>query len=118
MRGETIQRVATPTALLVALPEQLAARCTAVLGASGLRVLRVGHAAAACERIPVVMPQLVLVPGDQASVAEPDLDMITDRCIAVGAQLMRLEADIPAATLASELRHAASAALVRATHGS
>ncbi len=118
VRGETIQRVATPSALLVALPEQLAARCTAVLGSTGLRVLRMGHVAAACERIPVVMPQLVVVSSGAGTLAEPDLEMITDRCVAVGAQLMQIEDGVPTATLASELRQAASAALLRAMQGS
>src|SRR5262249_49491311 len=60
VKRETIQRVATPTAILVGLPDELAGTCTDVLGDGGLRVLRAGHVAAASERIPVVMPQLVV----------------------------------------------------------
>lgn len=111
MRGSTLQRVASPTAILVDLPDGVAARCTALLSGSGLRVLRVGHVAAACERIPVVMPQLVLV---SPALDDLDREMLADRCVAVGADVLVITPELAEATLASELRQAASAALLRA----
>lgn len=114
VKGETIQRVASPTAMLVGLSDTLAHRCTAVLGGTGLRVLRVGHVAAAGERLPVVMPQLVIVPHDMVA---SELEMLTDRCVAVGAHLLTLAPDATTASLSAELRQAASAALLRAMQG-
>ena len=61
MTRATIQRIATPTGILVGLPDALATFIIDVLGDRGLRVLKVGHVAAAAERIPVVMPQVVII---------------------------------------------------------
>ena len=115
MKRETIQRVATPTAILVGLPEGLAGPCTEALGDGGLRVLKVGHVAAASERIPVVMPQLVIV----ATTMRPDdFDTLNDRCVAVGASVLQLDPAIDPATLNATLRSAASAALIKALRSS
>lgn len=111
MKGQTIQRVATPTAMMVGLPEQLAGRCTAVLAGSGLRVLRVGHVAAACERMPVAMPQLVLA---RADLEEGERELLADRCVAVGAHLLALDPEATLASLSPVLLEAAGAALLRA----
>lgn len=110
VKGQTIQRVASPTAMLVGLPEHLANRCTVALGAGGLRVLRVGHVAAACERIPVVMPQLVLV---STTLRPEEEEMLGERCVAVGAEVMRLAPETDADALDVLLDDAAKAALVR-----
>lgn len=110
MKGETLQRVASPTAMLVGLPDQLAGRCTAVLAGTGVRVLRVGHVAAACERMPVAMPQVVVALDDLAAA---EREMLEDRCVAVGAQLLALPADATAKAVAAELLPAASHAVLR-----
>ncbi len=60
VKRETIQRKTSPGAMLIGLPETLAAASASALIDGGLRVLRVGHVAAACERIPVSMPQVVV----------------------------------------------------------
>jgi hypothetical protein len=110
-KGQTIQRVATPTAILVGLPEPLATICTDALADGGLRVLRVGHVAAACERIPVVMPQLVVV---QSTLRQEDTDMLADRCVAVGAEVIEITPDARAdGALKTMLKDAANMALIR-----
>jgi len=111
VKRETFQRVATPTGILVGLAEPLATACAGGLSAGGLRVLRVGHIAAACERIPVTMPQLVVVP---TSLHKADREELTDRCVAVGAELHEIPPDADAARTAAMLKEAANAALVRA----
>ena len=114
MKRETIQRVATPTAILVGLPDTLATTATDALGEGGLRVLRVGHVAAASERIPVVMPQLVVV---SATLRPDELEMLNDRCVAVGAEVLALGPGTPAQEIESRLRDAANAALIKALRG-
>lgn len=110
-KGATIQRIATPTAILVGLAEDLSAECTEALADGGLRVLKVGHVAAACERIPVVMPQLVVT----TSVLNPhDAETLNDRCVAVGAEIIKVAPDQDRRALAAILRDAANKALVRA----
>jgi hypothetical protein len=111
VKRQTIQRVATPTALLVGVTEPLAGLCTDTLAQGGLRVLRVGHVAAACERIPVIMPQLVIV---SQPLHADELEMLADRCVAVGAAVVEVapgrEAD---PSLEPMLREAARTALGR-----
>jgi hypothetical protein len=111
VRRETIQRVDSPTALLVGVTEPLATTCTDALSNGGLRVLRVGHVAAACERIPVIMPQLVVV---AATIRAEESDMLADRCVAVGAEVLKVAPDAPIdAALTTMLKDAANTALIR-----
>jgi hypothetical protein len=110
VKRETIQRVATPTAILVGVGEPLATACSDALADGGLRVLRVGHVAAACERIPVVMPQLVII----CTLRQDDTDMLADRCVAVGAEIITVAPDAVAdAPLKTKLKDAANMALIR-----
>jgi hypothetical protein len=111
MKRETIQRVATPTAILVALPEPFATQCSDQLADDGLKILKVGHVAGACEQLPIVMPQLVLAP---ATMAAADLDSLEDRCVAVGATLMKVEPTADWNALRPGLRQAGNDALIRA----
>jgi len=110
-KGATIQRIATPTAILVGLAEDLAAECTETLSDGGLKVLKVGHVAAACERIPVVMPQLVVT---STTLNPHDADTLNDRCVAVGAEIIKLAPDQDRRALAVLLKDAANMALIRA----
>jgi hypothetical protein len=110
-KGATIQRIATPTAILVGLPEDLAAHCTETLADGGLKVLKVGHVAAACERIPVVMPQLVVT---TTLLSAHDADTLNDRCVAVGAQVIKVAPDQDRRALSVQLKDAANMALIRA----
>jgi hypothetical protein len=111
VKRETIQRISTPTALIVGLSEALAAVCTQALDEGGLRVLRVGHVAAAAERIPVVMPQLVVV---STGTRPDDLETLTDRCVAVGADVVEASPTAPVADVEAMLREAANAAFIKA----
>ena len=116
VRRETIQRVATPTAILVGVAEPLATACSDALADGGLRVLRVGHVAAACERIPVVMPQLVVV---SSALRPEDTEMLADRCVAVGAEMVKIPPDAASnASVVKALKDAATTALIRSLRGS
>lgn len=114
MQRNTLQRIATPTALLVGLSDELATACIELLGEAGLRVLRVGHAAAASERIPVVMPQLVVVP---TTVGNAELETLRDRCVAVGAAVAELDPAESLASLTPRLKNAALLAAAKALAG-
>ncbi len=109
--GGTIQRIASPTAILVSLPEPLATHCNDVLADGGLKVLRVGHVAGACERLPIVMPQLVVAPS---SLVPEEIETLEDRCVAVGAELMKLEPANDPSAYTRMLTDAANDALIRA----
>ncbi|MBX3186321.1 MAG: hypothetical protein KF819_04865 [Labilithrix sp.] len=114
MKRETIQRVATPTAILVGLDDALAVMCTDLLADGGLRVLRVGHVAAASERIPVVMPQLVLT---STTLSDEDTETLADRCVAVGAEVLKLAPGTDPEALRPMLKNAAQTALIRSLRG-
>lgn len=87
MKSRTIQRLDVPTVMLVGLPEGHVAICADVVASTGFRVLRVAHAAAASERIPVVMPKLVVT---SAALPPRDAETLQDRCVAVGAEVVLL----------------------------
>lgn len=114
VKRETIQRIATPTAILVGIPDDLTGLIAEALGDAGLRVLKVGHVAAASERIPVVMPQLVLV---STTLRPIDLEVIADRCVAVGAEVLTIGPNENPENLAVTLKAAAHAALIKALRG-
>lgn len=110
-KSATIQRVATPTAFLVGLPEPLASITDEILVDGGLRVMRVGHVAAACERLPVVMPQLVVA---LVTMLPQDAEVLADRCVAVGAELLKVSPEGNVEATKTLLRDAANMALIRA----
>ncbi|HVJ92025.1 MAG TPA: hypothetical protein VM580_19625 [Labilithrix sp.] len=114
MKRETIQRVATPTGIIVGLSDELASLCTDALGEGGLRVLRAGHVAAASERIPVIMPQLVIV---STTLRQEELEILVDRCVAVGAEVIRIAPDVDRKALMSTMWTAANNALIKALRG-
>jgi hypothetical protein len=111
VKRETIQRVATPTAILVAVPDDLSTLCADTLADGGLKVLKVGHVAAAAERIPVVMPQLVLL---GSGLRPEELEAMKDRCVAVGAAVVHVAPGADRRDLASALKHAANTAFIKA----
>lgn len=100
--------------MLVGLAEDVASFCNENLADAGIRVLRVSHLAAASERIPVVMPQIVVVP---AYLGVEESDMLTDRCVAVGAEIIKVDEGPDQKTLKETLRVAGQNALVRAFRG-
>jgi hypothetical protein len=89
LKSRTIQRLDVPTVMLIGLPEPHVVVCADVVATTGFRVLRVAHAAAAAERIPVIMPKLVVV---SSALPARDHEALADRCVAVGAELLTLGA--------------------------
>lgn len=77
-----------PHALVVGLPDEHVALCHEVMGDAGLRVdvMRSG-VAAACERIPRALPQMVVA---SAALGPDALSAIEDRAVAVGAVFLLL----------------------------
>jgi hypothetical protein len=94
--------------MLVALDARLQESCTTLLAILGLRVFKVGHAVGACERIPVVMPKLVIA---STTLKESDGEALRDRAIAVGAELLWLAPDTAEEKTNEVVRDAAIAAL-------
>lgn len=88
MDDTTTQLYVEPSAIAVGLRDELLALCHEVLPPAGLTVYRVAHAHAACERMAVLLPRLVVV---QADMRAPDLDLIEDRAKAVGALVLHLD---------------------------
>lgn len=81
-----------PHALVIGLPDEHVALCHEVMGDAGLRVdvLRSGLGigiAAACDKIPKSLPQMVVA---AASLGPDALASIEDRAIAVGAVFLLL----------------------------
>lgn len=85
---KTIRRVALATVLLVGLTEPQADRCRRALASLAMRMARVAHIAAAVERIPVVMPCIVVI--DQGTLPE-ERAKIADAITAVGAELIAVD---------------------------
>jgi hypothetical protein len=96
------------TAMLVALDDRLAGACVTLLDDAGFRVIRVKHVAPALERIPVVMPHLVIVP---TALRKDEDEGLVDRCVAIGAEILRLAPDVDARALTALVAMAAHGAL-------
>ncbi len=75
-----------------------------------MRVVRVGHAAAACERLAVAMPQLVIVLG---TLRADERDALADRATAVGALVLYVDPELDDETLDELVGRAALAAVER-----
>lgn len=111
VKGVTIPRIASPTAMLVGLPDELSARSAELLADGGLRTLKVGHVAAASERIPIVMPHLVVVP---TTLSPTEDETLADRCVAVGAEMLKIAPGTDSRALEVLLKDAANSAIVHA----
>lgn len=106
--SKTAQPFRAATAMLVEVAPDLIEPCTTLLTQHGYRVVSVGHIPAACERLAVVMPLLVVVDADALPQAR---DELRERAVAVGAQMVWLPKDAELAFLTSSLRIAAVSAL-------
>ena len=60
------------------------------------------------------MPQLVVV---STIVRQDELDILNDRCVAVGAEVIRVAPDIDRGALSAMMRTAANAAFIKALRG-
>ncbi|WP_146649148.1 hypothetical protein [Labilithrix luteola] len=108
--SQTLPRMDVATAMLIALDDRLAGTCVTLLDDAGFRVIRVKHVAPALERLPVAMPQLVLFPATLVAAEE---EMLTDRCVAIGAELLKLAPNLDARALAALIASSAHSALER-----
>jgi hypothetical protein len=106
--SQTLPRMDVATAMLVALEDRIAGACVTLLDDAGFRVIRVKHVAPALERMPVVMPHLVIIP---ANLHKDDDDGLVDRCVAIGAEVLRLAPDVDPRSLAALIASAAHGAL-------
>lgn len=108
--SQTVPRMDMATAMLVALDDRVAGACITILDDAGFRVIRVKHVAPALERMPVVMPQLVVAPSNlRTEEAEP----LADRCVAIGAEVLKLAPDIDVRALVALVTSAANAAATK-----
>lgn len=106
----TIIRNVSMTAMLLGPNGEVADRVASRFEEAHLKVVRVGHAAAACERLAVTMPQVVVVLG---TLRPDERDALVDRATAVGALLMYVDPELDAETLEELVTRAAQAAIER-----
>lgn len=98
------------TAMLVGPDGPAGDKVTEGFERARLRVTRVAHAAAACERMAIAMPQVVVVLG---SLHADERDAVADRATAVGALVMYVDPELDAETLDELVARAAQAAIER-----
>lgn len=103
--SQTMPRMDMATAMLVALDDRLAGACITILDDAGFRVIRVKHVAPALERLPVVMPQLVIVP---ANLRKEEQEPLADRCVAIGAEVLQLAPEVDVRQLVALVTSAAN----------
>jgi hypothetical protein len=108
--SSTMIRRVTMTAMLVGPIGEVANRVAARFEQASVNVIRVVHAAAACERLAVAMPQVVVVLGTLRS---DERDALSDRATAIGALLMYVDPELDAETLEELVTRAAQAAIER-----
>jgi len=106
----TIIRQVSMTAMLVGPNGRAAEDVAEYFALARVRVVRVVHAAAACERLAVSMPQVVVVLG---TLRADERDALVDRVTAVGALLMYFDPELDAETLQDLVARAAQAAVER-----
>jgi hypothetical protein len=106
----TIIRQVNMTAMLVGPSGRVADDVAQYFAQARVNVVRVVHAAAACERLAVSMPQVVVVLG---TLRADERDALADRATAVGALLMYFDPELDAETLQDLVGRAAQAAIER-----
>jgi hypothetical protein len=104
-----IRRVDT-TAVLLGLPGAIFDAVADALQRSGVGVFRVGNMAAACERLPQAMPQVVVVLG---ALKSSDHEALVDRATAVGAAVIEAPPGLDASGVDELADRALRAALER-----
>jgi hypothetical protein len=106
----TIIRHVSMTAMVVGPNSDVTERIAGRFEEAHVKVVRVAHAAAACERLAVVMPQVVVVLG---TLHAEERDALVDRATAVGALVMYVDPELDAETLEELVARAAQAAIER-----
>lgn len=109
MESTSVRNVYT-MAMLVGPNTKTAEKVAAGFTAARICVIRVGHAAAACERLPVAMPQVVIILGD---LHVDERDALLDRAAAVGALVMHVDPTLDDETIDELVQRAAAAAIER-----
>jgi hypothetical protein len=108
--ASTLPRMRQSTAMLIGIEAELIMPLTQTLSVLGYRVLTVAHVAAASERIPVVMPLLVIASSSVLDNEQKDLE---DRVVAVGAELVWMPPGSDEDRANALVRDAAAVALER-----
>jgi hypothetical protein len=106
----TIIRQVNMTAMLVGPSGKVADDVSLYFAQARVNVVRAVHAAAACERLAVAMPQVVVVLG---TLRADEREALADRATAVGALLMYFDPELDAETLQDLVGRAAQAAIER-----
>jgi hypothetical protein len=106
--ASTLPRMRQSTAMLIGIEAPLIMPLSETLSTIGYKVLTVAHVAAASERIPVVMPLLVLATSSVLPHEQKDLE---DRVVAVGAELVWIPAGADEDRAHALVRDTAAAAL-------
>ena len=96
--------------MLVGPAGMVAEKVASAFELGSIRVVRVGHAAAACERLAVAMPQVVVVLG---ALHPAERDALGDRATAVGALVLHVDPAIDDESLSDLIGRAGEAALAR-----
>ncbi|HEY8079733.1 MAG TPA: hypothetical protein VIF62_36635 [Labilithrix sp.] len=85
--NQTTRRRRVNAAMIIGLDAAVAEAAQTMLRGLGYQVVRVGHAAAASERLPVLMPILVVASAETVKVERESLE---DGAVAVGAHVVWL----------------------------
>lgn len=94
--------------MLVGLGPKLTTACQETLAGLGYRVVLVAHVPAACERMAVMMPLLLVADADAL---QGERDELRDRAVAVGAEMLWFPREADAAFVTSALKLTAMSAL-------
>jgi len=106
----TIVRRLDTTAMLVGPAGPAADAITAAFERVFVTVVRAAHTAAACERLAVAMPQVVVVLG---ALHPEEHDALADRATAVGALVIHVDPSLDGEALEDLVGRAAQAAVER-----
>jgi hypothetical protein len=112
MGESTVYRHLDTVVLVIGPEDNVVSQLRAALEKVMIRVIRVGHVAAASERLPVVMPQVVIVVG---AIEKTARETLVDRATAVGAELFDIDPMTPDDKLPGVFDKAAMLAMERAS---
>ena len=100
--NQTLRRRRVTAAMIVGLDAAVLSATSDLLTGLGYQVVKVGHVAAAAERLPVLMPILVVASAEMVAMERASLE---DGAVAVGARVVWLPRD--ASTVSALLSHTA-----------
>jgi hypothetical protein len=88
--NQTTRRRRANVGMIVGLDADLATTASELLAGLGYKVVRVSHVAAASERLPVLMPILVVADAELVGTERAELE---DHAVAVGARVVWVPRD-------------------------